>query len=464
MTEKKKQKVRRQIQESRFRLISMTGFFAEPLMDLTFVDSPMVKRISVGKNLMLINGDWFSKLGKTETDYILAHELMHLHLKHIDRPKYFRGDRFHLAADIVANAGLDILGWRYERLTGIGRIYRKTFYPEYSGSSLRAEEAVRYIPFDPSTMSEGVRRTYMIDSEEAWEIKENPEALGEILLRIGESDPDDLKAESTFGGNYVEELRNFILSNQTISGEDEEEEKEESEKEKGKGGTWEHIALGDLEQLRNEKQQSVKMPYREGEIRKWQRLHDTELDWRELLNFFVQETIDDYSFTPPDKRYSEGDFFLPDYNEASDDPREVLFMVDTSGSIDAMLLERAYSEIRQALEQFGGKLKGAVGFFDVRVYEPVSFDNLIDLESLIPKGGGGTSYTCIFDHVKEMAGAKPMSIVIFTDGEAGFPSEDVAMGIPVLWLFTNEKASAPWGRSARLTADTRKAWSGPRFR
>lgn len=450
MTEKKKQKVRRQIQESRFRLIAMTGSFADPLLDLTYVDSPLVKRISVGKKIMLINGEWFSKLGKKETDYILAHELMHLNLKHIQRPKYFRGDRFHLAADIVVNAGLDILGWQYEKLTGIGRIYRKTFYPEVSGSSLRAEEAVRYIPFDPSTMSEGVRRTYMIDSEEAWELRESAETLGEILLRPGEKDPDDLIPESTFGGKHTEELRNFVLSNQTISGEDEEEGDEEAKKEKGPGGTWEHIALGDLEQLRDEKKKTERSPQREGEIRRWQRIHDTELDWRELLNFFVQESIDDYSFTPPDKRYDGGDFFLPDYNEASEEPREVLFLVDTSGSIHQELLERAYSEIREALQQFGGKLKGSVGFFDVRVYEPVSFENLIDLEALIPKGGGGTSYDCIFEYIQKTVGESPLSIVIFTDGDASFPGEEAAMGIPVLWLFTNEKAVAPWGRSARL--------------
>lgn len=40
-----------------------------------------------------------------------------------------------------------------------------------------------------------------------------------------------------------------------------------------------------------------------------------QIDWREVLNNFVQEEITDYSFTPPDRRFDDSPFFLPDYNE-----------------------------------------------------------------------------------------------------------------------------------------------------
>ena len=39
----------------------------------------------------------------------------------------------------------------------------------------------------------------------------------------------------------------------------------------------------------------------------------SQLDWRAILNNFVQEEVCDYSFAPPDRRY-DGDFFLPDFD------------------------------------------------------------------------------------------------------------------------------------------------------
>ena len=44
----------------------------------------------------------------------------------------------------------------------------------------------------------------------------------------------------------------------------------------------------------------------------------------------------------------------------------------------------------------------------------------------------------------------PKAIVILTDGYAGFPAEEMAMGIPVMWVINNEKRYIPWGEVVRL--------------
>ena len=68
-----------------------------------------------------------------------------------------------------------------------------------------------------------------------------------------------------------------------------------------------------------------------------------------------------------------------------------------------------------------------------------------------PKGGGGTSFEVIFDYVRsEMADREIASIIIMTDGQAPFPDESSAMGIPVLWMINNEDITPPWGKVARL--------------
>lgn len=175
------------------------------------------------------------------------------------------------------------------------------------------------------------------------------------------------------------------------------------------------------------------------------------LDWRTILNDFVQEEICDYSFAPPDKRMEDSPFFLPDFNEKDEKAKDILFMIDTSGSMSDEDITQCYSEIYGAIGQFNGKLQGKLGFFDATVVEPIPFEDEEEFQIIRPKGGGGTSFHAIFEYVEKcMADEKPVSIVILTDGYAPWPKEADAMGIPVLWIINNDRADPPWGKVARL--------------
>ena len=184
--------------------------------------------------------------------------------------------------------------------------------------------------------------------------------------------------------------------------------------------------------------------------RELEKLNNPQLDWRLILNNFVREEIVDYSFMPPDRRY-EGDFFLPDFNEKDEKIENILFMIDTSGSVADKTVVAAYSEIKGAIDQFGGKLQGFLGFFDAAVIPPVPFYDENSLKIIRPYGGGGTRFDIIFDYVRrEMSDNLPASIIIITDGIAPFPAEKAAMHIPVLWVINNDKVTPPWGKIARI--------------
>ena len=179
-------------------------------------------------------------------------------------------------------------------------------------------------------------------------------------------------------------------------------------------------------------------------------LKQPTINWRVLLNDFISLEVGDYSFTPPDRRI-EGPFFMPDFNELverEDDPKDILFMIDTSGSVNNNQITQAYSEISGALEQFTS-LTGYLGFFDYIVYEPVEFSSIEDILEIIPKGGGGTNFYAIFNYVDQME-VKPKAIIILTDGYARFPVESVRRGIPVIWVINNDKVTPPWGEVARM--------------
>ena len=185
-----------------------------------------------------------------------------------------------------------------------------------------------------------------------------------------------------------------------------------------------------------------------------EKLKKPQTDWRTILNDFVQEEICDYSFSPPDRRYQDSPFFLPDFNEMgkNDNVNDILFFVDTSGSISDKDMTTAYSEIKGAIDQFGGKLQGWLGFFDAAIIEPKPFSSFDEFIAIKPAGGGGTDFQIIFEYVnRHMKEKKPNCIIILTDGYAPFPKEEIANNIPVLWLINNKDVTPPWGKIARFT-------------
>ena len=183
-------------------------------------------------------------------------------------------------------------------------------------------------------------------------------------------------------------------------------------------------------------------------------LKNPMLDWRTILNDFVQEEICDYSFAPPDKRMEDSPFFLPDFNEKDESAKNLLFMIDTSGSMSDDAITECYSEIYGAIQQFNGKLQGKLGFFDAVVVEPTPFEDEEEFKIIRPNGGGGTSFHVIFDYVKEqMQDEPPVSIIILTDGYAPFPNIEDTQDIPVLWIINNNDVKPPWGKVARLVKE-----------
>ena len=189
----------------------------------------------------------------------------------------------------------------------------------------------------------------------------------------------------------------------------------------------------------------------QGLMRDWQNAKEGRLDWKKILNNFVQEETFDYSFSPPDRRLEETGFLFPDFNEKDVFARKVLFMVDTSGSMSEKELNEVYAELRRVVQQFQGRLEGKVGFFDAEVIPPKLFANIKDLSNIHAAGGGGTSFKAIFQYLKNSCMDDfPDCIIIFTDGYAPFPNRCEAMNIPVLWLINNNKVTPPWGRVIRM--------------
>jgi len=437
--------------ESRFRLHKMYEEFANPLYEMTYIATKDVWRISTDGINIYFDPDWLQKLGDIELDFIIMHEFMHINLGHIYRPAYYRGDRYHLAADIVVNGKLTELGWKYGELKGIGKIRAVTIFPEKIGKDITSVEAVKCVPIDPSTMDKYDKRTFMIDSDEWWE-KRDEEILGTVVLSPLDAEPVNLEYYGPTYGGYFKFPPEWKKGGKGYDDDNDCNRCTETDDEYDPTGTTRKHSksLEVINQLRRKMKYDGAGDKDRYDGRMLDETKAKELDWRTILDSFVQEDVNDYSFMPPDRRLQDMECFLPEYNVADDTPKNVAFLVDTSGSVSNEKLGLAFDEIKQAIEQFGGILNGIIAFFDTELHMVMPFSNVNDVTRLKPKGGGGTDYHRAFSGILNKTFSDSISsIVVITDGMGEYPDESIVKGRPVLWLMTTNEC-APWGKSISI--------------
>ena len=182
-------------------------------------------------------------------------------------------------------------------------------------------------------------------------------------------------------------------------------------------------------------------------------LMEVKVDWRDVLRDFLKTYAagDDMStWRRPSRRGMSMDAMLPSrYSEAA---RRITIGVDTSGSISQTQLRRALTEVMSACEVVKPETVDVI-YWDAEVaaHEVYEGDAVATLHEVTkPKGGGGTSPTCMREYM-DARGIKPDCIVQFTDGYVGrdwggdWPA-------PVLWAISSKGITAPSGTSLYVPA------------
>lgn len=421
MTEGMLQQLRRKLIASRGRLMQEHSFFALMLMHVKFVAIPDMKQMSNNGICIFFSPDYLLSLGASELDYLLCHQMLHILCGDIWRPLSSAGDEYHYRCDEDVEEELRLYGFN-KKVCG------------------------HYRCIAPLRWGDKDRR--MIDTDRYWGDVDNVGQSGTVVLDTAEKDAQPTALP-------VKKLMKQVSDETHRGGQTACDAEAESPFQR-------ELSMPDAEQLKMQwflrmsvmaeicGQQSAD---EQGSLalllqRLLGKAGEPRVDWRKMLRQFIEEKTHDYAFCPPDKRYSDGEFFLPDFNDEAFQPRDILFWVDTSGSMDEDTLAAVYAELTAALTQFQGKLQGKLGFFDALATEPLPFSSVSDLVSIMPVGGGGTDFYAPFDYVKEHCRTElPACMVVLTDGKAEFPPQSYAMGIPVLWVFTEKKAEAPWGSS-----------------
>lgn len=463
VSEKKKREYTRRIMLARMRLLCNNGFYGLLLMHIGFKLTDEIEHCGFGGDAIFFNPNFLDHVSDEELDYALMHEILHLVLRHGTRSGDFEPERFNIACDIVVNSNIlksNDMDEKSITLSVNGGVQPHRSPDGREGYEFTAEELYALVPTPTGKPIKGPgSKTAGNSSSKAKLDTKNDGAGSSDCDGDGDSDGStDCDGDGVSTGNNGSiwekgraKQKQVPASSTTDGGWDDHGHNGETEDDDVMHEVWvkrfedacEAISIRDPSNSRGLLPAFAKRLFEE--------LRKPQTDWRTILNDFIQEEITDYSFSPPDRRFDNSPFFLPDFNEKEDMVKDILFMIDTSASMSDKMITAAYSEIKGVIDQFNGKLQGWMGFFDAAVIEPQPFENEEEFRVIRPAGGGGTDFQIIFEYVDQhMRETPPASIIILTDGYAPFPNETLANGIPVLWLINNEQVNPPWGKIARI--------------
>lgn len=139
-----------------------------------------------------------------------------------------------------------------------------------------------------------------------------------------------------------------------------------------------------------------------------------KMNWKELLRQDIQAIIrNDFSFSRPNKKGMSEGIVLPGMLRES--ALDICVAIDCSGSISDEDARVFLSEVKGIMSQYDEYII-RIWSFDTAVHAFAEFrsDEGADIETYVPKGGGGTSFECNFEYMKDHD-IQPKIFIMFTD-------------------------------------------------
>lgn len=189
-----------------------------------------------------------------------------------------------------------------------------------------------------------------------------------------------------------------------------------------------------------------------GMDRELQDLIDPKVDWREVLREFVKSICsakDVSSWRRVNRRFLAGDTYLPTL--IGERVGHIVIGIDTSGSIGGKELSEFLSEVKGIADEVRPERVDLL-YWDSEVasheeYDELTVSNIVS--STKPRGGGGTSPSCVTQYIKDKA-IKPECVIMLTDGWVG-SDWGGDWECPVLWTIVGDNNTvAPVGKTIHI--------------
>lgn len=432
----------RRITNIKVRMLAEHPFFGLLISRLNFAIDLDCQTACTDGDTVYFGLDFSSSIGNDELYFVLMHEVMHIVAGHCFRGENAIHHAYNIAADIVINSILlDELGLPDISICGQGIMHTT---PDGNEGRFYTAEEVYLMLIDNFPIME-IGMGYGLSNNKSGKNPDNNNGDNNQKRKKTKSNGKDYDGGDGSSGRDFdeqdsdEEGEGCFLDDHSRWGSKGDSNYNEA--------IWKQRMSEVCESLKNSQQYGSVPAMAQRQISE---LLNPTIDWRIILNDFVQQEINDYSFAPPDRRFSDSDFLLPDYNETSDRLENIFIAVDASGSIRQSDLTRALSEIKGAIDQYGGKLTGWISYFDYAVSEPKPFENFDDILKIEMAGGGGTSFINVIAVANQTFKGDLACIIFITDGFAEWPKPDSCLDVPILWIINNTVATPPFGKVCRM--------------
>ena len=279
-------------------------------------------------------------------------------------------------------------------------------------------------------------------------------AINDMLLQNGLDMPYGAQYRERFSGMYAEEIYAELKDDILRDDEDLEYEADnaddiENTQEKQNQEYLEEEILSEI-LLAQEAISLLESKLQSGEApESIERFFDlnflSKVDWRDVLREAIDRYFrDNYRMMPPSKKLLYEGLYLP---SNSSETFRLIIAVDSSGSIDEVLLNEFFSEVNFIMEATQNYVIDLL-VCDDKIHSHTTFYSG-ELLACELKGGGGTDFRPVFDFIAKEFNDVQL-LLYFTDLEGIFPKEDPIYDVK--WVSPKEK-EIPFGELIILEED-----------
>jgi predicted metal-dependent peptidase len=372
------------------RLVAKEPFFASYLYDMMNLrEDPSIETAQTDGVTITVNPEWFGKMAPDEQVFVLAHEVMHGIYDHMGRGELYETRGF----------GPDLKPYDHGQYNRAG---------DYVINATLKESKVGAMP-DSGLISTDYDSTWLVDDvyEELGKKPKPPEDNNgqgngqpgngfDKHLPPAKGKPSDAAVKAAVSGAMAaaKSMGNMPSALARVLGE----------------------------------------------------LIEPKIDWAEQLRMALTATAgnDSATWRKPNRRKIAvaPHIYMP--SRESFLIGGVAICIDTSGSIRQEELDAFLSETAGILEACPPEF-AYVTSIDTDVHNPLMVDDVADIESYKPIGGGGTNLEVLYGHLED-EGIEPETVIMFTDGYTSFKNEPE---YNVIWVMTSDTL-APYGTNIRL--------------
>lgn len=270
-------------------------------------------------------------------------------------------------------------------------------------------------------------------------------AINDLLVDNGFMLPPMANYASRFERLYAEQIYTILLGELDLKENDDPQEEQQTEQ-IGEEEIPEALLAQEeyellLEQLNIKLEKHGDLP--KGIERFVESKEESKIAWRdELYRYVNAHAKSDYRMFPPSKKHLYRGIALPSiYGEEL----KIVVAIDTSASIDDELLKLFLAELYEIMQVFTHYVIELIEC-DATIQ---NIQRLTPMEVLEPtlKGGGGTDFRPVFDHVTE-ENEDFKFLIYFTDGNGAFPLFEPLLD--VLWVMP-KRIDVPFGEVLELS-------------